>query len=71
MEPVWDRLSELAMPATVVVGERDSKFIAMGERLVAALPAARDLVVVPGAGHGLPRESAAAVAAAISGLRNR
>jgi 2-succinyl-6-hydroxy-2,4-cyclohexadiene-1-carboxylate synthase len=69
MEPAWDRLGELRMPATVVVGERDAKFVAIGERLVRALPAARPLVVVPGAGHGLPRDAPEAVAAAISGLR--
>ena len=26
MEPLWDRLGELAMPVTLVVGERDAKF---------------------------------------------
>lgn len=66
VEPVWDRLGELAMPAVVVAGERDAKFVALGERLVRALPAARELIVVPGAGHGLPREAPAAVAAAIA-----
>jgi 2-succinyl-6-hydroxy-2,4-cyclohexadiene-1-carboxylate synthase len=71
MAPVWDRLPELRMPATVVAGERDSKYVAIGERLVAALPGARDLVVVPGAGHGVPREAPAALAAAIAGLRSR
>jgi pimeloyl-ACP methyl ester carboxylesterase len=32
---------------------------------VAALPGASPLVVVPGAGHGLPREAPEAVAAAL------
>jgi 2-succinyl-6-hydroxy-2,4-cyclohexadiene-1-carboxylate synthase len=66
MEPLWDRLDELTMPATVVVGERDPKFRSIGERLAAALPDAR-LVVVPGAGHALPREAPDALAAAIAG----
>ncbi len=65
MAPLWDRLGELTMPATVVVGERDAKFRAIGERLVAALPAAEPLVVVPGAGHGVPREAPDALAALI------
>ncbi len=52
MAPLWDRLGELQMPVTVVVGERDEKYRAIGERLVSALPAAEPLVVVPGAGHG-------------------
>jgi pimeloyl-ACP methyl ester carboxylesterase len=67
MAPLWDRLGELRMPVTVVAGERDAKFVALGERLAAALPDAR-LVVVPGAGHGLPREAPQAVADAIAGL---
>ena len=65
MDPLWDRLGELTMPATVLVGERDAKFVALGERLAAALPAG-ELVVVPGAGHGLPREAPGAVSAAIA-----
>jgi 2-succinyl-6-hydroxy-2,4-cyclohexadiene-1-carboxylate synthase len=65
MDPLWGRLGELTMPATVLVGERDAKFLALGERLAAALPAA-ELVVVPGAGHGLPREAPEAVSAAIA-----
>ncbi len=65
MEPLWDRLGELEMPATVVVGDTDEKFRSIGERMAAALPAA-ELVVVPGAGHGLPREAPAALAAALA-----
>jgi 2-succinyl-6-hydroxy-2,4-cyclohexadiene-1-carboxylate synthase len=55
MRPLWGRLRELAMPVTVVVGERDAKFRAPGERMVGRLPNA-ELVVIPG-GHGLPLES--------------
>jgi 2-succinyl-6-hydroxy-2,4-cyclohexadiene-1-carboxylate synthase len=65
MEPLWDRLGELTMPTTVLVGARDAKFAALGERLAAALPRG-ELVVVPGAGHGLPREAPEAVSAAIA-----
>ena len=46
--------------------ERDEKYVAIGRRMEAALPRA-ELVVVPGAGHGLPREAPDAVAAAIFG----
>jgi 2-succinyl-6-hydroxy-2,4-cyclohexadiene-1-carboxylate synthase len=62
MQPLWDRLPELAMPVTVLVGERDGKFLALGRRIVELLPAG-ELVVVPG-GHGLPLENPAAVAQA-------
>jgi 2-succinyl-6-hydroxy-2,4-cyclohexadiene-1-carboxylate synthase len=65
MEPLWARLGELPMPATLIAGERDGRYAAIGRRLAAALPDAR-LLVVPGAGHGLPREAPQAVAAAIA-----
>jgi 2-succinyl-6-hydroxy-2,4-cyclohexadiene-1-carboxylate synthase len=63
MEPLWERLGDLGMPATVLVGERDAKFGAIGRRLAAALPRG-EMVVVEGAGHGIPREDPGAVAAA-------
>ena len=65
MEPLWERLPTLAMPATVLAGAEDPKFVALGERLAAALGNA-ELVVVDGAGHGLPRETPEAVAAALA-----
>jgi 2-succinyl-6-hydroxy-2,4-cyclohexadiene-1-carboxylate synthase len=65
MEPLWERLPTLAMPATVLAGAEDPKFVALGERLAAALANA-ELVVVDGAGHGLPRETPEAVAAALA-----
>jgi 2-succinyl-6-hydroxy-2,4-cyclohexadiene-1-carboxylate synthase len=64
MEPLWDRLGGLTMPAAVLAGADDPKFVALGERLAAALPNA-ELVVVAGAGHGLPREAPEAIADAI------
>jgi 2-succinyl-6-hydroxy-2,4-cyclohexadiene-1-carboxylate synthase len=64
MAPLWDRLHELAMPATVLAGAEDPKFVALGQRLAHALPRA-ELTIVPAAGHGLPREAPDAVAAAI------
>jgi 2-succinyl-6-hydroxy-2,4-cyclohexadiene-1-carboxylate synthase len=64
MAPLWDRLPELTMPATVLAGERDGKFVAIADRLVTSLANA-ELEVVPGAGHGLPREAPAAIAEAI------
>lgn len=67
MAPLWSRLDELTMPCDVVVGELDAKFTALGERLVAALPDGR-LHVLPGVGHGVPREAPAAFAALLAGL---
>ena len=65
MEPLCERLPALTMPATVLAGADDAKFVALGERLAAALANA-ELVVVEGAGHGLPREAPEAVAAALA-----
>jgi 2-succinyl-6-hydroxy-2,4-cyclohexadiene-1-carboxylate synthase len=68
MEPLWDRLCGLTMPAAVLAGADDPKFMALGERLAATLPNA-ELVVVAGAGHGLPREAPEAIADAIERAR--
>jgi 2-succinyl-6-hydroxy-2,4-cyclohexadiene-1-carboxylate synthase len=65
MAPLWDRLGELTMPAIVLAGEGDAKFRALGQRLADELPRG-ELVIVEGAGHGIPREAPAAVAAAIA-----
>jgi 2-succinyl-6-hydroxy-2,4-cyclohexadiene-1-carboxylate synthase len=66
MASLWERLGELRMPVTVVVGDRDEKFQVLGQRMVGLLPDA-ELVVVPG-GHGLALENPAAVAGALEGL---
>jgi 2-succinyl-6-hydroxy-2,4-cyclohexadiene-1-carboxylate synthase len=63
MRPLWSRLAELTMPVTVLVGNRDAKFLALGERMVKLLPAA-ELMIASG-GHGLPLENLDAVARAI------
>jgi 2-succinyl-6-hydroxy-2,4-cyclohexadiene-1-carboxylate synthase len=64
MEPLWDRLQELTMPVTVVVGECDERFVTIGRRLAGAVPTG-ELVMVPGGGHGLPRDAPEALAAAL------
>jgi 2-succinyl-6-hydroxy-2,4-cyclohexadiene-1-carboxylate synthase len=63
MQPQWDRLGELRMPVTVLVGDRDTKFLAIGRRMVEVLPEG-ELTVAAG-GHGLPLENPAAVVRAI------
>lgn len=64
MRPLWDRLGELEMPVTVVVGDRDVKFQEAGRRMVELIPRA-ELRVVPGT-HHLPLENPQAVAEAVS-----
>jgi 2-succinyl-6-hydroxy-2,4-cyclohexadiene-1-carboxylate synthase len=65
MPPLWDRLGSLAMPVTLVVGERDAKFRALAGRMAPMIPASR-VVVVEGAGHAVQLEAPEAVAAAIT-----
>jgi len=63
MEPLWDRLSELSMPVTVLVGERDAKYRELGARMVELLPDAQ--LVLAAGGHGLVLENPQAVAQAL------
>jgi 2-succinyl-6-hydroxy-2,4-cyclohexadiene-1-carboxylate synthase len=66
MPPLWDRLGELAVPVTLVVGERDAKFRAIAGRMAPAIPDCR-VEVVDGAGHAAQLERPEIVAAAIRG----
>jgi 2-succinyl-6-hydroxy-2,4-cyclohexadiene-1-carboxylate synthase len=64
MQPLWDRLAELRMPVTVLVGERDAKFVALGRRMVALIPGSEQIVAA--GGHALALENPAAVARALA-----
>ncbi|HEX5225720.1 MAG TPA: alpha/beta fold hydrolase [Solirubrobacteraceae bacterium] len=66
MAPLWGRLPELSMPTSVIVGERDAKFRALGERTAREVPGSA-YVVISG-GHGLPLESPAELARALERL---
>jgi 2-succinyl-6-hydroxy-2,4-cyclohexadiene-1-carboxylate synthase len=64
MTPLWNRLRELRMPTTILAGDRDAKFQALGLRLADLMPQAV-MKTVPG-GHRLPLENPAAVAERVS-----
>jgi 2-succinyl-6-hydroxy-2,4-cyclohexadiene-1-carboxylate synthase len=64
MKPLWSRLGEMRVPTTILVGQRDPKFLALGARMHELMPDS-ELRVVPG-GHDLPRESAEQVARALN-----
>lgn len=63
----WDRLGAVGIPVVVLAGERDRRYVAIGQRLADALPRG-DLRVVPGAGHAIPLEAPDAIRAAVAGL---
>lgn len=56
-----DRLAEVTVPALVVAGALDSRYVAIAESMARALPRAR-LAVVAGAGHAVHLERAAELA---------
>ena len=66
MEPLWDRLGALDVPVTLVAGERDEKFVAIG-RAMAERIADAELVVVDGVGHAVGLERPEAVAELLRG----
>jgi len=65
MSSLWSRLGELQMRVTLLAGDRDTKFVELGER---ALPLLRrgSLAILRG-GHGLPLENPAGVAGVLEG----
>jgi 2-succinyl-6-hydroxy-2,4-cyclohexadiene-1-carboxylate synthase len=64
MQPLWERLGELTMPATVAAGARDAAYREIALRMSELLPAG-ELRVLPG-GHVLPLESPGELAEVIA-----
>ncbi|MGI8863511.1 MAG: alpha/beta fold hydrolase [Solirubrobacteraceae bacterium] len=62
---LWERLGEVQVPVTLVVGERDEKFTAIADQMAARLPDAR-VEVVPGAGHAVHLEAPERVASLLT-----
>jgi len=56
MAPRWHELHRIDVPVLVVAGAEDAKFVALAERLHAAIGANATLAVLPGAGHAVPFE---------------
>ncbi|HXY45072.1 MAG TPA: alpha/beta fold hydrolase [Acidimicrobiales bacterium] len=54
--PLWEQARGLHMPVVVVAGDRDEKFVALGERLASSIGANALFLLVPGAGHAVPFE---------------
>ena len=64
-EPAWGRLRSLSMPVLVVTGAVDTKYRALGERLVDEIGANARLKVIAGAGHACHLERPEAFLAAV------
>lgn len=54
--PSWHRLHALDMPVLVLAGELDTKFAALGRRLVDEIGANASFALVPDAGHAAHKE---------------
>ena len=65
--PWWSELDGLATPTTVVAGEQDEKFQALGRRLAATITGPTEVVVVPPAGHACHLEAPDRMAQIIRG----
>jgi 2-succinyl-6-hydroxy-2,4-cyclohexadiene-1-carboxylate synthase len=63
---LWERLGELGMPVTLLVGERDEKFRAVATAMASRIGGAR-VIVAGGAGHAVHLEDPSQTAAAIGG----
>ena len=61
----WERLGGLRMPVLLIVGERDTKYVEIAQRMADAIPQAR-VEVVPGAGHACHLEQPEMVAHVLS-----
>lgn len=61
MNPLWDRLSKLRLPALFIAGAEDSAYVGHAQRLASAMRHGR-VAVVPGAGHSVHLEQPRAVA---------
>lgn len=65
---LWSRLGELALPVTLIVGERDAKFREISERMARRISQPR-LLVAGGVGHAVHLEAPVLVAQVIGGGR--
>lgn len=61
---LWESLATLSLPVTVIAGELDDKFVAIGQAMAARLPAAR-LHIIPSAGHNVHLEQPQAFVTAL------
>jgi 2-succinyl-6-hydroxy-2,4-cyclohexadiene-1-carboxylate synthase len=66
--PLWDRLGVLRPPALLVAGAKDAKFVAIARRMADAAGGRARVALVQGAGHAVPLERPAELAALVQEL---
>jgi 2-succinyl-6-hydroxy-2,4-cyclohexadiene-1-carboxylate synthase len=66
--PLWDRLGALRPPTLLVAGAKDAKFAAIARRMADAAGGHARVALVPGAGHAVPLERPAELAALVEEL---
>ena len=66
---VHGEIAGLSMPVLVMAGERDAKFAEIARDMASRIPGAR-LCILPGAGHAVPLERAAAFAEELEAFLN-
>src|SRR5215218_4937081 len=66
--PLWDRLGALRPPTLLVAGAKDAKFTATARRMADAAGGHARVALVPGAGHAVPLERPAELAALVEEL---
>jgi 2-succinyl-6-hydroxy-2,4-cyclohexadiene-1-carboxylate synthase len=64
---LWDRLSQLTMPVTLVSGAYDRKYTELANQMAAAIGDGAHTVLIPGAGHALHLEQPDALAVVLRG----
>lgn len=57
MPSLWDKLADLPMPVKLIVGELDTKFVAINQEMADLIPDV-DLTIIPDAGHANHLEKA-------------
>ncbi|HWD86046.1 MAG TPA: 2-succinyl-6-hydroxy-2,4-cyclohexadiene-1-carboxylate synthase [Solirubrobacteraceae bacterium] len=62
----WDELHNLAMPVTLIVGERDVKYRSIADQMAARIPEP-EVRTIPGAGHAAHIERPAVVSEILKG----
>jgi 2-succinyl-6-hydroxy-2,4-cyclohexadiene-1-carboxylate synthase len=70
-EPLWARLHELRLPVDLIVGEHDTKFRGIAERMFEEMSAPATLRVIAGAGHAVHLERPHDVRVALEEILSR